>query len=254
VCKGVAADELPDELPPAERFLERIRERVDAGLKQDELASLSGINQRTISARLNSPHGLQYDEAKRLVDALKMSASHIPQDFAVKQIESKWELETTSLQSSLKVVTDTMSEKGFSQLPVLDEDGRYVGLISEMSVLRFLLSPRPHPSMLKGLTRLKSLDEFRVGDLRVKRITHNKMRGKSDAPGSKAHGMPKNPEPRLGFLEPAPMVSPDEPLRKAAVKMVHYYAVVLGESESELEGIVTRADFLKLEKLLKKSP
>jgi predicted transcriptional regulator len=233
------------ELPPREALLQQIREamRVEK-LNEKEIAKLSGIDQSNISRILDGSHGLDYEEARLMLEALASGMSHIPKDVKARDMASENTLEKAHLNDSLASVAQRMFEKGYSQLPVFDGNEVYVGMISEMSALRFLLSPKS-----LEMRRQKTIEELTVGDLREVRISHRKKKDETEK--GEAYSKVKQKEEGIGFLEAAPVLSPDDPLRRVATELVHHYAVLLGR-EHQVEGIVTRADFLKLDRALKK--
>jgi predicted transcriptional regulator len=123
-----------------------------------------------------------------------------------------------------------MKDDNFSQLPVLDADGKYVGMLTELSIVKFFLSPKSNE-----LIQERGLNDLKVAYLREERrkATHGK------------EGKPRPAQQfRSGFLEETEIVSSKESLRSVAVSLIHHYAVLLGKDPSNWR-IMTRADFLK---------
>ena len=54
------------------------------------------------------------------------------------------ELITATVDDSKTAVIERMKENGVSQLPVVDHDQHYVGMITEVSLLKHLLTPDHH--------------------------------------------------------------------------------------------------------------
>jgi predicted transcriptional regulator len=205
-------------LPPKEDLLRELREmlrRTDSSERELGEYLKPTRHQSVISRQLHGKRHFEYDEIKQIADTLTALASSIPPNFMAKDIATMGDkVVTASLDDPLLTITRRMLRRNFSQLPVIGDDRRYVGLISEMSIVRFLLSP-------KSIETLKKMEGnlLKVRDL-------------------KEH------------LDEAPAVFPDEPLQTLALEIRHHYAVPLWK-EGRIAGIVTRADFLKLGKILK---
>jgi predicted transcriptional regulator len=224
-------------LPTKKQLMKEIRELMaEAHLNKTGLAQLVGRDKSIISRIFSQSRGLDYEEAKSVLDSLVAALSSIPPD-AIGREYGTLELDKTTVEEPFVDAVTRMLKKGYSQLPVLDDKGKYVGMITEMSVLRFLLSPESR-QVIGG----KGLGRLIVGDLlEVRSVRRPRTRG-----------LPEKREPKMeeGYLDEAPAVPIDTQMRVLGTLMRNHYAVLLEEDDIPV-GIITRADFLKLEKILK---
>lgn len=127
---------------------------------------------------------------------------------------------TVSPDSPLRDVARVLSERGISGLPVVDGDGRCIGVISEGDILFKELGPRTPPRPLEWL-----------------------LGARPDAEESRRRTATTASE---AMTAPAIGVEPDRPLRAAADLMVRRGVNRLPVVEDgRLVGIVTRADLVR---------
>lgn len=188
--------ELPEELAYI------VRRRKELGLTQGELATRAGVSQAYISRlergkldpRLSTMRKirvvLEEDRRSRTTLAAVMSRPVISAGPEVTVAEA----------------IRTMTEHGFSQLPVLRQ-GVPVGAVGERTVMRLLAGSR-NPSVSAGR---------RVSEV----------------------------------MEPAPPTLPMDSDPAQAVALLDNYSMVLVMEKGAVEGIVTRADILRM---LERSP
>ncbi len=123
-------------------------------MKRDELLTV-GPNEPTINAikkmkERNVGSVLVVSEEGKLVgifterDVLRLVAEGKPLDRPIGEYMSK-KLITATLTDSLSKVASIMVEKWIRHLPVIDERGKLVGIISIRDVLRYIVSSSEFP-------------------------------------------------------------------------------------------------------------
>jgi CBS domain-containing protein len=78
-------------------------------------------------------------DARALVDLTGFADSRLPEQLAVRDVMTE-QPRTVSAETSLKEAARTLVRTGLGALPVVDEDQRVIGMVSEREVIRHLLN------------------------------------------------------------------------------------------------------------------
>lgn len=197
------------------RIVKELRRR--SGLSQEDLGRFmerylgEPYHQSTISKIFSGRRRLTYEEAYAIASILSGYVSAIPEDVSVADIAS-FNLYYVSPEQTVGEVSRIMMENGFTQLPVIDGAGRCYGVITDLSLIKAILSP-PGGVDRRGWVR-------RLAGTRV-----------ADAVDI--------------LVEDVPRIPADTPLREVVFTLLHSYAFLV-EEEGKVKGIVTRADIHKL--------
>jgi len=116
---------------------ERIRRlRLAAGLSQRELARLAGVSQSLIAKIEGGKVNPRVETLERIMRALQDALSRSEK---VEMYMSSPVITVRDTEPVRKAI-EIMDKYGFSQLPVVDSEGRVIGTVLESSVLRALRS------------------------------------------------------------------------------------------------------------------
>jgi len=176
-----------------------------------ELAKAIGITPTGVSKVFKGDRDLSYEEVRKMINYVVGRSSVIPPKEGVRKYAITFEnLNWASEEELLRDVAERMFTNGFSQLPVRRNSGEFHGIVSEGTILKKILHPE-----VKG-RKIVSLDE--LGSTKIR-----------DA----------------GVIEELPKYPSNSKMIEISQVLVNYYAVLL-TSEEKINGIVTRADILKL--------
>ncbi|PSP98350.1 transcriptional regulator [Halobacteriales archaeon QS_4_70_19] len=119
------------ELPTAAELRER--RKTDLDMTQSELAEMAGVSQPLIARIEGGDVDPRLSTLRRIVNAMNEAEG------AIKRAEDimNEDLTFVSRDDSVAAAIDLMGEAGFSQLPVVDEGGTPVGLISNSDVRHY---------------------------------------------------------------------------------------------------------------------
>ncbi len=115
-------------------FIRRMRMKL--GLSQRELAKMAGVSQSLIARIETGSINPRFETVAKILRALESVARS--RKYAL-SIASK-PVVTLSLRDTLRDAFRLMDKYGFSQLPVVDNDGRVVGTVYESTILRALIN------------------------------------------------------------------------------------------------------------------
>ncbi len=170
-------------------------------------------NQSTISRIFNGEIDPDYEDLWWMQSVLLGWA--FPAEWTTEELSPK-EVRYVTTEQKVADAAEIMKEKGYTQLPVLDPNGKPVGIITDEAILRTILAP---PEELSSGEWIHILADTKVV-------------------GSKFH--------KLNLVSPFPNRSINESLHAIGLALLFDYAIVLTDEEGKLAGIITRADFLKL--------
>ncbi len=108
--------------------------RIAAGLSQRQLARLAGVSQSLIAKIETGRVNPRFETVQRILSVLR---EYLARMNIVDSIASRPVI-TVSIDDPVRKAVTLMDRYGFSQLPVLDREGRIVGTILESSILRAL--------------------------------------------------------------------------------------------------------------------
>ncbi len=108
--------------------------RMAAGLSQRQLARLAGVSQSLIAKIETGKVNPRFETVQRILSALREYLARIN---VVDSVASRPVI-TVNVADPVRKAVALMDRYGFSQLPVLDNNGRVVGTVLESSILRAL--------------------------------------------------------------------------------------------------------------------
>ncbi len=131
--------------------IEEIRKmRKNLGISQKELAVATGVSQSYIARLEKGSINPTYDKIRKIYDFLNKSGMRAETiDVTVDRIMSSGVVSCTPTDSVIQAL-DLMRTGGFSQLPVITQDGRVLGTITETDVNDLLIKGASIES-LKGM-------------------------------------------------------------------------------------------------------
>ena len=112
------------------------RLRMQLGLSQRALARMAGVSQSLIARIESGSINPRYETVAKILRALENAARvrRIALNIASKPVV------TVKLGDTLRSAFNIMDRYGFSQLPVVDGEGRVIGTIFESTILRALVN------------------------------------------------------------------------------------------------------------------
>ncbi len=115
------------------------RRRLALGLSQRELARLAGVSQSLIARIETGSVNPRYETLRRILSALEEAGRRARRAISIASSPVVVVRADEPLRSAMRA----MERYGFSQLPVVDADGRVVGTVFEGTILRAILSRGP---------------------------------------------------------------------------------------------------------------
>ncbi len=110
------------------------RLRLAAGLSQRELARLAGVSQSLIAKIESGKVNSRVETVRRILSALRNALKRLEKV----EIYMSSPVITIHVNESVRKAIEIMDRYGFSQLPVVDNNGVVVGTVLESSVLKAL--------------------------------------------------------------------------------------------------------------------
>ncbi|MHB1492863.1 MAG: CBS domain-containing protein [Thermoplasmataceae archaeon] len=125
--------------------------RKNLGISQKDLARICGVSQSYIARMEKGSINPTYDKIRKIYDYLSVFSKKAESfDLTASKIMSKAVI-TCHFNDSIIVALNTMREKGYSQLPVVNGENKIMGTITEADVNEILLKGTSIDS-LKNLT------------------------------------------------------------------------------------------------------
>lgn len=120
--------------------IEELRKmRKNLGISQKELAKVSGVSQSYIARLEKGSINPTYDKVRRIFDYLNKSGQKAGAiDITAETIMTK-DVVTCYQNESIISALNKMREKGFSQLPVINQDGKVIGTVTESNINDLLI-------------------------------------------------------------------------------------------------------------------
>jgi len=201
-----------DPILPKEQLIERAKVLMsDLHVSYAELAREIDITQTGISKVFAGKRDLSYEEVQMMINYLSGRCSIIPPEESAMKYASAFEkLEWAYDDETVGLLANRMLIRGFSQLPVKNRSNQFLGVVSELSLMKRIM----HPEI--GSKKIKSME-----DLRGLRLEEAEV------------------------IEEIPKYPIGTKMTEIAQVLMNYYSVLLTDNE-EIVGIITRADLLKL--------
>ena len=115
------------------------RRRLALGLSQRELARLAGVSQSLIARIETGSVNPRYETLRRILDALEEAGRKARRAISI----ASSPVVVVRVDEPLRAALRAMERYGFSQLPVVDQEGRVVGTVFEGTILRAILAHGP---------------------------------------------------------------------------------------------------------------
>lgn len=205
--------ELIDPILPKEQLIGRVKVLMsDLHVSYAELAREIDITQTGISKVFSGDRDLSYEEVQKMINYLSGKYSIIPPVERARKYASAFEkLDWAYDDETVGMLADRMFTRGFSQLPVKTRSNQFLGVVSELSIMKRIT----HPEI--GSKKIMAMDDLR--DLRLMEAE---------------------------VVEEIPKYPIETKMTEIAQVLMNYYSVLLTDNEEEIVGIITRADLLKL--------
>lgn len=198
------------QIPPQESLLQFLKEGLkEAGISQRKLAEFLETDQASISRKLAGKRPFRLGEISAITSLILERVSSIPQKPISKLYVPSQKVVNVNSDDIVSEAARKMMEGDFTQLPVIDKAKKCIGIVTDFTLLKRMLSPTI-PS------KKNWLQEFR--NMKIK-----------DA----------------DVIDEAPTYPLNTPIAEIAQALLFHYAVLISEKNGKI-GIVTRADFLKL--------
>ena len=209
-------------LLPFDRFIELVKELMDQhGITSKEIGDYIGLPPSSMSkifTKKKHHRDLSYAEAHDMINYIIQRMSLIPHNVETIIYSSKIQLLFAYENETILSIAKKMRENNVSQLPVFSQEKGYLGLVTELSLLKRILR-------VKLLENIEDLTK----EPKVESLTGLKSLTIRDA----------------GVVDRVPEYPMETNFREIAQLLTYYYAIPLFEG-AKVVGIITRADILKL--------
>jgi predicted transcriptional regulator len=134
--------------------IEELRKmRKNLGISQKELAKISGVSQSYIARLEKGSINPTYDKVRKIFEYLNKTGQKATGiDIVAGRIMTK-SIITCNPSDSIISALNTMREKGYSQLPVVTQDGKVIGAVTESDINDLLIKGATIESLKHLLVR-----------------------------------------------------------------------------------------------------